>query len=194
MQERLSRNNMEKVFGVSEIPTATGYGPCWTRHSRNIWVRCSMQYYRQPMKRACNGWHHLVLYLPVGKRRTDPVLEQEEQVLEVNWLEISIWNETKRKRTFYNSWITNKEITAENVKALADCERVRRKIENEHNNVLKNNGYNLEHNFGHGQAHVSENFCVLNLLAFLLIIEYNALFNLCLYFDNILSQNFNRVV
>ena len=29
------------------------------------------------------------------------------------------------------------------------------KIENENNNVLKNHGYHLEHNFGHGKAHLS---------------------------------------
>ena len=80
---------------------------------------------------------------------------------------MSIWNEEKKKRTFYNSWITDTEITVENVKHFVDCGRARWKIENEHNNVLKNHGYNLEHNFGHGEVHASENFCVLNLLAFL---------------------------
>ena len=93
--------------------------------------------------------------------------EQEEQALKVNWFEMSIWNEEKKKRTFYSSWITDTEIRAENVKHLADCGRARRKIENGHNNVLKNRGYNLEHNFGHGKACASENFCVLNLRAFL---------------------------
>jgi hypothetical protein len=33
--------------------------------------------------------------------------------------------------------------------------------------VLKNHGYNLEHNFGHGEEHGSENFFLLNLVAFL---------------------------
>jgi hypothetical protein len=33
--------------------------------------------------------------------------------------------------------------------------------------VLKNHGYNLEHNFGHGEKHASEKFCLLNLVAFL---------------------------
>ncbi|MDR0759645.1 MAG: hypothetical protein LBF74_05975, partial [Treponema sp.] len=47
------------------------------------------------------------------------------------------------------------------------CARARWKIENEHNNVLKNHGYNLEHNFGHGQEHANGIFCLLNLLAFL---------------------------
>ncbi|MDR2476857.1 MAG: hypothetical protein LBD18_03620, partial [Treponema sp.] len=71
------------------------------------------------------------------------------------------------KRTFYNRWITDKEISGENAKHRADCGRARWKIENEHNNVLQNHGYNLEHNVGHGPAHASENFCVLNLPAFL---------------------------
>jgi hypothetical protein len=38
---------------------------------------------------------------------------------------------------------------------------------NEHNNVLKHHGYNLKHNFGHGENHANEVFCLLNLLAFL---------------------------
>jgi len=32
------------------------------------------------------------------------------------------------------------------------------------NNVLKNHGYNLEHNFGHGQNHLCELFLSLNKL------------------------------
>jgi hypothetical protein len=88
---------------------------------------------------------------------------------------MSIWNEEKGKRTFFNSWVTNKRITAENVKHLADCGRARWKIENEHNNVLKNHGYNLKHNFGHGENHASEVFCVLNLLAFL----FHTILGLC---------------
>jgi hypothetical protein len=53
------------------------------------------------------------------------------------------------------------------VEQLAGCGRARWKIGNKHNNVLKNHGYHLEHNFGHGQDHAGENFCLLNLPAFL---------------------------
>ena len=49
---------------------------------------------------------------------------------------------------------------------LAACGRARWKIENENFNVLKNNGYNLEHNFGHGKNNLSAVFVSLNLLAF----------------------------
>ena len=44
--------------------------------------------------------------------------------------------------------------------------RARWKIENETFNTLKNQGYHIEHNFGHGKHHLSMVFFVLNLLAF----------------------------
>ncbi|MDR0377885.1 MAG: hypothetical protein LBH70_08845 [Spirochaetaceae bacterium] len=37
---------------------------------------------------------------------------------------------------------------------------------NEHNNVLKHHGYDLEHNFGHGEEHACEIYAILNLPAF----------------------------
>jgi hypothetical protein len=50
---------------------------------------------------------------------------------------------------------------------MAGCGRARWEIENEHNTVLKNHRYNLEHNFGHGEQHGSENICLMNPAAFL---------------------------
>jgi len=44
--------------------------------------------------------------------------------------------------------------------------RCRWKIENEGFNTLKNQGYHIEHNFGHGKKNLSFNFFLLNLLAF----------------------------
>ena len=46
--------------------------------------------------------------------------------------------------------------------------RARWKVENENNNVLKNYGYHLEHNYGHGQRYLSAVLVTLNLLAFLI--------------------------
>jgi hypothetical protein len=40
-------------------------------------------------------------------------------------------------------------------------------VENEGINVLKNRGYNFEHNYGHGQQHLSIVLLTLLLLAFL---------------------------
>ena len=68
----------------------------------------------------------------------------------VNWVSIEIHN-AKGKRTYYNSFVTDLAVNAGNVAELAACGRARWKIENETFNVLKTNGYNLEHNFGHGK-------------------------------------------
>ena len=50
--------------------------------------------------------------------------------------------------------------------APAACGRARWKIENETFNVLKTNGYNLEHNFGYGKEALARVLVTLNLLAF----------------------------
>ena len=46
--------------------------------------------------------------------------------------------------------------------------RARWKIENETFNTLKNQGYQFEHNFGHGKLHLSSVFASLMILAFAL--------------------------
>jgi hypothetical protein len=60
----------------------------------------------------------------------------------------------------------NKPVTEENVERLSSCGRPRWKTGNDHNNVLKSRGYNLQHNFGHGKKHASEIFFILNLIGF----------------------------
>ena len=86
----------------------------------------------------------------------------------VNYLAFEIWNVEKGEVTYHNSWITNKTIDKDHVKLLTDCARARWKIENEYHNVLKHRGYNLEHNFGHGENHASEIFCLLNVFSYLM--------------------------
>ena len=54
--------------------------------------------------------------------------EKEEQTLMVNYLEMEIWHEKKQKRTYYNSWITDKTINEQNVKSLCACARARWKV------------------------------------------------------------------
>jgi hypothetical protein len=81
-----------------------------------------------------------------------------------------IYFEMKRRETgeaaYKNGWITDKPVTEENVERPASCGWTRWKIENEHNNVLKNRGYTLQHNFGRGKKHASEIFFILNLTGF----------------------------
>ena len=73
----------------------------------------------------------------------------------------------KGKETLF-SWVTNIQITQTNVFALMKGGRSRWKIENETFNTLKNLGYNLEHNYGHGKKYLSTIFCLLMLLSFLI--------------------------
>ena len=70
------------------------------------------------------------------------------------------------KVTYKNSWVTDIDVNENNVLTLVKGGRARWKIENETFNTLKNQGYHIEHNFGHGQHNLSMIFFVLNLLAF----------------------------
>ena len=87
--------------------------------------------------------------------------------LEVNWLDIEVYNAKSKKRTHYNAFITEIEITTNNVHDIALIGRTRWKVENENNNTLKTKGYHLEHNFGHGTENLSELLASMNILAFL---------------------------
>lgn len=107
-----------------------------------------------------------------GKRSThiyrwlaDVPLRASQDALAVNWFSVESFD-AKAKRTYYNSFVTDLPIGAENIAELAACGRARWKIENETFNVLKTNGYHLEHNFGHGKKTLASVFVTLNLLAF----------------------------
>jgi hypothetical protein len=96
---------------------------------------------------------------------TSVPLRDTADALRVNWFSIEIRN-AKGKTTYTNSFVTDLPITAQTVVELAACGRARWKIENETFNVLKSNGYNLEHNFGHGKKTLASVLVTLNLLAF----------------------------
>jgi hypothetical protein len=69
---------------------------------------------------------------------------------------------------YRNSWVTNHPLsTPQQVIQVVAAARSRWKTENENHNVLKTKGYHLEHNFGHGQQHLSAFLLTLNLIAFL---------------------------
>lgn len=70
-------------------------------------------------------------------------------------------------RTLFNAFITDHKIHSDNVAAIVEDGRARWKTENENNNTLKKHGYNLEHNFGHGDKNLSNVLVTLNLIAFL---------------------------
>lgn len=70
-----------------------------------------------------------------------------ERLAWANFLEV--WERDKTgKLLYHNSWVTDLELTKEQVEEVFWTGRGRWKIENEHFNVHKNGGYHLEHNFG----------------------------------------------
>ncbi len=87
---------------------------------------------------------------------------------EINWIEFSTVVEQTDEVLYHNTWATNIVITPDNVEQLVINARSRWKIENENHNVLKTQGYHLEHNFGHGKKYLSQVFLTFNLLAFLI--------------------------
>lgn len=91
----------------------------------------------------------------------------QPQALHVNWCDLTITCEETGQVLYHNAWATNLNINDRTVRPIVEAGRARWKIENENNNVLKNQGYHLEHNFGHGQQHLSNVLVLLMLLAFL---------------------------
>ena len=113
-------------------------------------------------KRWTGKTHHTYTYRFVNQL---PIRDGED-ALEVSWCELSITS-ASGKRLYKNAFVTDFKISKENVRQIVADSRARWKIENENNNILKTKGYHLEHNFGHGENHLSSLLLTLNLLAFL---------------------------
>jgi hypothetical protein len=93
-----------------------------------------------------------------------PLNESNPDVL-VNVLEY--WEVHPDRTVQHFSWITDFTLDADNVCAIMRGGRARWKIENETFNTLKNQGYHLEHNYGHGEQNLSVVLALLMMLAFL---------------------------
>jgi hypothetical protein len=84
--------------------------------------------------------------------------------IRVNFIEY--W-EMGADRVQHFSWVTDIRVSQRNVYHLMRGGRARWKIENETFNTLKNQGYNFDHNYGHGTQNLSVVFAVVMMLAFL---------------------------
>ena len=72
----------------------------------------------------------------------------------------------KEKVLYSNSWVSDLAIDSENIKKLVEAGRCRWKCENEIFNVMKNHGYCMERNYGHGNNNLCFNNYLLTLIAF----------------------------
>ena len=86
--------------------------------------------------------------------------------LRVNMLYYEEKRPNKKPQVF--SWATSISLTKANVEKVMRMGRARWKIENETFNTLKNQGYNFEHNYGHGKKHLCTVFALLMMMAFTL--------------------------
>jgi len=76
------------------------------------------------------------------------------------------FSETKKGKTARWMWVTDLLVTDKNIREFVKGARARWHIENETFNTLKNQGYEFEHNFGHGYQHLTTLFTHLMMLAF----------------------------
>jgi len=101
--------------------------------------------------------YRFVNNIPLNKTHPD---------IRVNFLEY--WSIPKEGQSLLFSWITDIQLTVDNVETIMKGGRARWKVENETFNTLKNQGYFLEHNYGHGKQHLATNLALLMMLAFLI--------------------------
>ena len=94
----------------------------------------------------------------------DVPLNESNTDVRVNFIEY--W-EIAADKVQHFSWVTDLRVSQRNVYHLMRGGRARWKIENETFNTLKNQGYNFEHNYGHGMQNLSVVFATIMMLAFL---------------------------
>jgi len=95
--------------------------------------------------------------------------KEEFKINFLDFREVITWENKKgpQKKEVHFSWATDIHISDENVFELMKAGRARWKDENEIFNTLKNQGYHLEHNYGHGKENLAANFAIFANLAFL---------------------------
>jgi hypothetical protein len=91
-----------------------------------------------------------------------------DDACKVNWCELTIVHKQTGELLYRIAFATNFLLSEQRVVSVVRCGRARWKAENESHNTLKNHGYHLNHNFGHGQQFLASFLLSLNLLAFLI--------------------------
>ncbi len=123
-------------------------------------------------ERQANGQHVQIWQYRYATRVP---LRADTQPLYVNWCQVTITDEATGQLLYRNAWSTDHPLDDRSLRAFVIAARTRWKSENENNNVLKNYGYHLEHNFGHGAHYLAMVLVMLNLLAFL----FHTVLDLC---------------
>jgi Transposase DDE domain len=124
------------------------------------------------------------------------ILNGAHQDITINFLRYRQTNKKSGAVLYEADWITDLELRAKTVAEVASGGRARWKIENETFNTLKNQGYQFEHNFGHGYENLCTNFALLMMLAFLtdqIQQRVNRLFHLALAEQKLLIRLWEKL-
>jgi hypothetical protein len=82
-------------------------------------------------------------------------MREGEDALWVNGCELTITKATDGTIRYRHACATKHPLARTSVETVVQAGRARWKIENDNNNTLKTQGYQLEHHDGHGQQHLS---------------------------------------
>jgi hypothetical protein len=143
----IEKLSMKYIIGVK--PKDHEYLFDWVKHSE----KTEFEYIDE------KGTHHKFNFV------NEVPLNYENSDLKVNFLEY--WETDKKGKVKHFSWVTNIKITINNVSKIMKGGRARWKVENETFNTLKNQGYQFEHNFGHGKENLCSVMGLIMLLVFL---------------------------
>lgn len=95
------------------------------------------------------------------------ILNGANQDIEVSYVQYEEVDTRTNQIIYAGKWITSLSIEDSMIEEFVKVARTRWKIENETFNTLKNQGYNLEHNYGHGKQFLSSLLATVMFLAFL---------------------------
>ena len=147
--KELEKHNLRYILGVKEGDHAFLFDYVETAHQAGQTTEYECKY---------KGVSHRFRFI-----NQVPLNASNQDVL-VNFVEY--WEVEGDKRQHF-CWVTDFTVTKINVFEIMRGGRTRWKIENETLNTLKNQGYNFEHNYGHGKVNLSVVFALLMMLAFL---------------------------
>lgn len=100
---------------------------------------------------------------------SDVPLNGKKDTIHVNFFRyriISTDRNGREKTNYRGSWVTDLSLNKETIERMVKGARSRWKIENECFNTLKNQGYHIDHNFGHGKENLCFNMYLYILIAF----------------------------
>ncbi len=148
----LQEHHMHYILGVKPGSHDFLYSQVCSAYAHGKMTEVSITDPKNPKKEHL---FHFMNGIPLNKSNPDLLVNF------VGYKEIT----PEKTKTF--DWITDFEITSDNIWEIMKSGRARWSIENETFNALKNQGYHFEHNFGLGQKHLSKVYVNLMMLAFL---------------------------